>query len=118
MQGLSGDNYILNNIYNRLLVEGFVSGLLKSCIVNPLPKVSPLEEIISDLRPITLACTIGKVTRSMFIRQIAEKIDPRQYARQGHSTDVAVIYLLQAIHEATDIICILLQRVFVLLHFY
>ena len=36
--------------------------------------------------------------------QILEKRarDPRQYAREGHSTMDALIYILQAIHEATD----------------
>ena len=40
--------------------------------------------------------------RSRQITQIAENIDPRQYAREGHSTADALIYLLQSIHEATD----------------
>ena len=40
--------------------------------------------------------------RSSLIAQIAEKIDHRQYAREGHSTVDALIYLLQSIHEATD----------------
>ena len=34
--------------------------------------------------------------------QISEKLDPRQYAREGHSTMDALIYILQVIHEATD----------------
>ena len=36
--------------------------------------------------------------------QILEKRarDPRQYAREGHSTMDALIYILQAIHEETD----------------
>ena len=40
--------------------------------------------------------------RSRQIAQTAENIDPRQYAREGHSTADALIYLLQSIHEATD----------------
>ena len=40
--------------------------------------------------------------RSREITQTAENIDPRQYAREGHSTADALIYLLQSIHEATD----------------
>ena len=40
--------------------------------------------------------------RSSLITQIAENIDPRQYAREGHSIVDALIYLLQSIHEATD----------------
>ena len=34
--------------------------------------------------------------------QISEKLDPHQYAREGHSTTDALIYILQAIHEASD----------------
>ena len=40
--------------------------------------------------------------RSWLVAQILEKLDPRQYAREGHSTTDAFIYILQAIHEATD----------------
>ena len=31
-----------------------------------------------------------------------EKLDSRQYAREGHSTTDALIYILQVIHEVTD----------------
>ena len=51
-------------------------------------------------------CTLAKVmevlARSRLVAQISENLDPRQYAREGHSTKDALIYLLQAIHEATD----------------
>jgi hypothetical protein len=30
------------------------------------------------------------------------KIDPREYARKGHSTTDALLYMLQAIYEAVD----------------
>ena len=40
--------------------------------------------------------------RSRLVARISEKLDPRQYAREGHSTTDALIYILQAIHEATD----------------
>ena len=40
--------------------------------------------------------------RSSLITQVAENIDPRQCAREGHSIVDALIYLLQSIHEATD----------------
>ena len=87
-------------------MEGYVPDLLKSSIVNPLPKVSPPQEMKSDLRPIALKCTIAKAMwgfeRSRQITQIAENIDPRQYAREGYSTADALICLLQSIHEATD----------------
>ena len=40
--------------------------------------------------------------RNIFVAQISDKLDPRQYAREGHSTTDALLYLLHAIHEATD----------------
>ena len=39
---------------------GHVPDLLKQSIINPLPKVSPPQEIQSDLRPISLTCTLAK----------------------------------------------------------
>ena len=97
---------VIKNIYNRSMKEGYVPELLKCSIVNPVPKVSPPQHIESDLRPISLTCTLAKVmegfTRSRLIAQIAKNLDPRQYARESHSTTDALIYLLQAIHEAID----------------
>lgn len=95
---------VIMDIYNRSLVEGYVPGLLKSSIANPLPKVSPPQEIKSDLRSIALTCTIPSegFTRSRLIKQIAGKINPRQYARERHYIADALIYFLQAFHEATD----------------
>ena len=70
--------------------EGYVPDLLKSSIVNPLPTVSPPQEVKSDLRQIALTCTIVKVmegfARSRLITQISENIDPLKYTREGHST--------------------------------
>ena len=78
-------------------MEGYAPDLLKSSIINPLPKVSAPQEIKSDLRQIALTCNIAKVmggsVRNRLITQIAENIDPRQYAREGHSTADALIYL-------------------------
>ena len=42
------------------------------------------------------------VAHSRLEEQIQEKLDPRQYAREGHSTTDTLIYMLHAIHEATD----------------
>ena len=41
-------------------------------------------------------------TCSGLLPQLDGKIDPRQYARKGHSTTDALLYMLQAIHEAVD----------------
>ena len=83
------------DIYNCSLREGYVPDLLKRSIINPLPKVPPPQEIQYDLRPISLTCTRAKVmegfARSRLGAQISEKLDPRQYAREGHSTPNALI---------------------------
>ena len=55
----------------------------------PFPFFPP-QEIQSDLRPISLTCTLAKVIEgfapSRFVAKIAEKLDPHQYARERHST--------------------------------
>ena len=94
------------DIYNRSLVEGYVLDLLKSSIVNPLPKSPLLKKLYkSDLRSIALTCTIAKVmegfVRSRLITRIADNIDPCQYGKEGHSTADVLIYHLQSIHKAT-----------------
>ena len=102
---------VIMDIYNRSLVEGYVLDLLKSSIVNPLPKSPLLKKLCkSNLRSITVTCTIAKVmeglVRSRLITQIADNTDPCQYGtangREGHSTADVLIYHLQSIHEPTD----------------
>ena len=41
-------------------------------------------------------------TITKLLPQLDNKIDVRQYARKGHSTTDALLYLLQAIYEAID----------------
>ena len=57
---------VIKNIYNRSMKEGYVPELLKCSIVNPVPKVSPPQHIESDLRPISLTCTLAKVISGRF----------------------------------------------------
>ena len=82
------------------------SSKVNLCRKTMQPFVSPPQEIQSDLRPISLTCTLAKVmegfARSRLVVQISEKLDPHQSAREGHSTTDALIYILQAIHGATD----------------
>ena len=42
------------------------------------------------------------VVCSGLLSQLDRKIDPRQYARKGHSTTDALLYMLQAIYETVD----------------
>jgi hypothetical protein len=59
----------------------------------------------SDLRPISLTCTLAEIMEvniTKLLPELDNKIDVRQYARKGHSTTDALLYLLQAIFEAID----------------
>ena len=99
---------VVKDIYNASLIEGYFPDALKASLLNSIPKISPLQQIESDLRPIALTCTLAKVlegfTRDRLITQGSHQIDPRQFARAGHSTTDALVYLLQAvyIYEAVD----------------
>ena len=68
--------------------------------------MTPPKKVDSDLRPISLTCTLAKImegfTITKLLPQLDNKIDVRQYARKGHSTTDALLYLLQAIYEAID----------------
>ena len=70
---------VIRNIYNQSLREGYIPSLLKSSIVTPIPKVNPPREIKSDLRPISLTCTLAKVmegfTCNRLLPQLNGKID-------------------------------------------
>ena len=97
---------VIRDIYNQSLREGYIPSLLKSSIATPITKVTPPRTIESDLRPISLTCTVAKVmegfTCCRLLPQLDDKIDPRQYARKEHSTTDALLYMLQAIYEAVD----------------
>ena len=81
---------------NQSLREGFVPDILKQSIITPVPKVCPPQNIKSDLRPIALMSCLAKVlegfTNKRLLRQMSGTIDPRQYARHGHSTVHALIF--------------------------
>jgi len=40
--------------------------------------------------------------RDRLVTQVSYQIDPRQFARAGHSTTDALVYLLHAVYEAVD----------------
>ena len=97
---------IIADIYNQSLKEGSIPTILKSSIVTPILKITPPSDIKADLRPISLTCTLAKVLEGFtcvrLLPQLTGKIDPRQYARKGHSTTDALLYMLRAIYEALD----------------
>ena len=43
-----------------------------------------------------------RFTRNKLLPQLHGKIDPRQFARRGHSTTDALLFMLQAIYEEVD----------------
>ena len=57
---------------------------------------------IGPKRWVTLAKVLEGFTCSIFLSQFDGKINVRQYARKGHSTTDAFLYMLQAIYEAVD----------------
>ena len=77
---------VVKDIYNASLIEGYFPDALKASIA--------------------LTCTLAKVlegfTRDRLITPVSHQIDPRQFARAGHSTTDALVYLLQAVYEAVD----------------
>ena len=86
--------------------EANIPSPLKSSIVIPVPKILPPQTIENDIRPISLTSSMAKVmegfTCTRLLKDLEGKIDPRQYARKGHSTTDALLYMMQAIHEALD----------------
>ena len=76
---------------------------LKQSIIIPVPKVSPPQDTKSDLRLIALTSCLAKVlegfTNKRLLNQVTNEIDPRHSTVQ---TVHALVYLMQAIHEATD----------------
>ena len=77
---------VIKDIYNQSLKKAYVPTLLKSSIVIPIPKIVPPKDVESDLRPISLTCTIAKVmegfTCTRLLSQLNGKMDPRQKARR------------------------------------
>lgn len=66
----------------------------------------PPQEILGDLRPISLTNSVAKIlegfTNRRLLHQVGEYIDPKQFAGKGRATTHALVYRLQAIHEAID----------------
>ena len=56
----------------------------------------------STIFPFATMHSKPKTSRVTYCAKVSSAIDPRQFARAGHSTTDALIYLLQAIYEALD----------------
>ena len=97
---------VIRNIYNQSLKEGYIPSLLKSSIITPIPKVNPPREMKSNLHPVSLTCTLAKVTEGFMcnrlLPQLNGKINLQQFAHRDHSTTYALLFMLQTIYEAVD----------------
>ena len=58
---------VIQDIYNQSLKDGNIPLPLKSSIVIPIPKVNPPKKMDSDLRPISLTCTLAKIMEGFTI---------------------------------------------------
>ena len=94
-------------IFNASVREGFVPARWKEANVIPVPKVQPPRSIESDLRPISLTATLGKLLESFvgswILERIKDQLDGRQYgALKRRSTTHALVDMLHHWHSATD----------------
>ena len=51
---------VIQDIYNQSIREGYITELLKSSIIFPIPNVTSPQSIESNLRPISLTCNLAK----------------------------------------------------------
>ena len=52
---------VVQDIFNSSRSVGYFPDLLKAFLVNPIPKVSPPQQIESDFRPTAPTCTLTEV---------------------------------------------------------
>ena len=66
---------VIQDIYNQSIRKGYIPELLKSSIVSPIPKVTPPQSIESDLRPISLTCTLAKIMEGFFCKRLLSQLN-------------------------------------------
>ena len=86
---------VICELYNSSLREGFISPLLKSACVRPLPKKRPAQSVNNDIRPISL-------TLSRLAPAVLADLDAKQFASPGKSTEQAIAYILHLVLESLD----------------
>ena len=101
--------HVVNRVSNVCLARVFID-YMRVISINNISVIISLVEVVavavnanilisrasefsswsSDLRPIALTSCLAKVlegfTNKRLLRQVSDTIDPRQYARHGHST--------------------------------
>jgi hypothetical protein len=83
-------------IFNNSIKQAQVPRQWKEADVIPVPKTTPVTDIFSDLRPISLTATLSKILESFQFRRIMDTIlwilDQKQFGSlKGYSTEDALI---------------------------
>ena len=92
---------VIQDIYNQSLIESYVLHAVKMFHHFPYTKRNPPppQSTETDLRPISLTCTLAKLMEDLFCKrflsQLEGKVDKNQFARKGMSTTDALISFLQ-----------------------
>ena len=99
---------IVQDIFNASLSEGDLPDLLKASIIKTNSKNFTTSTDWKRLKTyraymhIYLAKVMEGFVQDRLVAKVSSAIDPHQFARAGHSTTDAWVYLLQAIFEALD----------------
>ena len=94
-------------LINSSIRQGLIPEQWKLSRVSLIPKVNPVKNLESDLRPISITCPISKVAE-FFIDQFFEQhfdkyLDDDQYGcTRGRSTLYALIQLTHILFDASD----------------
>jgi len=94
-------------LINNSLRQSYVPSQWKVARIVPVPKCSPVHDIESDVRPISITCPVAKVAEVFISRMFDEFYDDVGDADQfgsvaGRSTTLALIKLCHVIFEASD----------------
>ena len=98
---------VIADIYfDSSLRDAYLPPLLKSAVVTPIPKISPPGSIENSIRPISLTCHIAKLMESFTLTRImpsiVNKLDNKQFATAGKSTQQDIVCILHLAIEALD----------------
>ena len=97
---------VMAELYHTSLQEGYLTPLLKSATVCPLPKQKPPRSIEDDIRPVSLTCQTAKLmegfTLAKILPGILSELDTKEFAIAGKSTGHDFAYLLHLALEALD----------------
>lgn len=98
----------LANIFNLSISSGRFPSFLKTATVIPVPKKSNKHEI-DNYRPISLLSTVSKIFEKLFMAGLGPFLDKHciighfQHGfRKGHSTETALVNLVQHVNSAAD----------------